>query len=416
MQQASLYALLFLLPFSKAAIEICFPILLVGWLLEHIPTRWRSSLWRGPRTRWCLIALGAYLAVCALSILVSSHPDLSVRGFVRKTLEYALLFVMAADVAKEPRVAKRCLLVVFGSACLVGFDAVAQQIMGKDPLRGHGLFMYGERSKASLFPTSRMTGPYENPGDLATYLMVIVSIVLIRATTPQSRRTWVLWPLALLLVSVLINTRSQGAWLGLFGGLAVVSVLVQRLRRLFVGGCLGVLLVTGVLLKASGGLPGELQLFDVGTGDRLFIWQAGWHMVQARPVLGHGLNTFMANYLAYWVGGEQQPRYAHNCFLQVAAETGVLGLATFAWLLGTTLWLWGRALRVLDAQGHARSSPLVGLSAGLIGFLIQSFFDTNFYALRQATLFWTLAGVATGLAVSARPSTVAGEAAARSSK
>jgi inositol transport system permease protein len=63
LQRGALYVLLFLLPFSKAAIEICFPVLLLGWLLEHAPTGWRSSLWRSPPARWLLIALGGYLAL-----------------------------------------------------------------------------------------------------------------------------------------------------------------------------------------------------------------------------------------------------------------------------------------------------------------------------------------------------------------
>ena len=44
-----------------------------------------------------------------------------------------------------------------------------------------------------------------------------------------------------------------------------------------------------------------------------------------------------------------------------------------------------------------RMRPL-GMSVGLIVFLAQSAVDTNFYALRHATLFWTLAGLSTRLA------------------
>jgi putative inorganic carbon (HCO3(-)) transporter len=111
-------------------------------------------------------------------------------------------------------------------------------------------------------------------------------------------------------------------------------------------------------------------------------------------VLGHGLNTFMAHYLDYWVGGQRLPRYAHNCYLQVAAETGILGLAAFLWLLGALGARLFRALRGLPSKDRLLLS---GVCAGLLAFVVQAGIDTNFYSLRQAALFWTLAGLALGV-------------------
>lgn len=393
-QRSSLYVLLFLLPFSKAAIEIAFFVLLVGWLLEHVPTGWSTSVWRTPQGQRCLIALLAYLGVCALSVLTSSHPDLSLRGLIRKTLEYALFFVMVADVASDPVVAKRCLFVVMGSALFVGLDAVAQEVIGKDPLLGHHLFVYG-----------RMTGPYENPIDLATYLMVVIPVVLVKMVEPHARGKWILGVLALLLVGSLVRTGSQGAWVGFLGGLALLFVLARRMRRLVLIGCLG-LGAIALFLQTTGRSPNIFEFSDVGTQDRLFMWQAAWRMIEDRPIIGHGLNTFMANYLTYWVGGERQPRYAHNCYLQIWAETGLLGLGTFLVLIWCTVGLWLRAMRGMP-EGPNRLM-LLGLTAGLVAFLVQSAFDTNFYALRQAVLFWVLAGFALGFServqAPARPS------------
>ena len=124
------------------------------------------------------------------------------------------------------------------------------------------------------------------------------------------------------------------------------------------------------------------------------MWQAAVGMIKDRPVLGHGVNTFMANYLHYWVGGEKQPRYAHNCYLQVAAETGLVGLASFLALLGL---LFAQLLRTVRHLQSNEQLMLVGLIGGLVAFVIQAGVDTNFYSLRQAALFWTLAGLALGV-------------------
>ena len=125
------------------------------------------------------------------------------------------------------------------------------------------------------------------------------------------------------------------------------------------------------------------------------MWQAAMGMIRDRPILGHGLNTFMANYLTYWVGGEQAPRYAHNCYLQVAAETGLIGLGVFLVLL----WqIFAYLLRGLTRLPSQEGLLLLGMIAGLFAFAVQAGVDTNFYALRQAALFWTLAGLAVGYA------------------
>ncbi len=388
-QRSSLYVLLFLLPISKAAIEITFPLLLVGWLMEQIQTGWKDSVWRRPTSQQCLVGLLGYLGICALSIVTSTHPGLSLSGFAYKTLEYALMFVVAADVVKESAVIQRCLQIVMASSFVVGVDAVAQEVIGRDLLLGHRLSIYG-----------RMTGPYETPIDLATYLMVAIPIVFAHLGVASVVKTWWRGMLGVLLVGCLVRTQSQGAWLGLLSGLFVTSMIVRRLRRPVLIGSVSLLGVVGLfILQADGHLPKMFDIADVGTYDRLYMWQAAWRMIQDRPMMGHGLNTFMANYLTYWVGGERQPRYAHNCYLQVAAETGVLGLTTFLWFLGAMGSLWWRAINTVP-DGPVRSR-LLGLVAGLVAFLVQSLYDTNFYSLRQAALFWTLAGLTTGLAVNA---------------
>jgi len=124
------------------------------------------------------------------------------------------------------------------------------------------------------------------------------------------------------------------------------------------------------------------------------MWQAAGGMIKDRPLLGHGINTFMANYLTYWVGGERQPRYAHNCYLQMAAETGALGLVAFLALL------WGMGVQVRRGVRTTTSRErflLLGLATGLLAFVIHAAVDTDFYSLRQAALFWVLAGCAVGV-------------------
>ncbi len=384
-QDGSLYVLLFLLPFSKAAIEIMFGVLLVGWLAAQLaPTSRANTIWASRPLRPVALAVGAYLGVCALSILVSSHPWLSVKGLVNKWLEYLLFFVIVADLASTPNVVTRSLTVMTWSSVFVVIEAVTQEVFRKGIFRGLPFNAFG-----------RITGPYENPIDLATYLIVIIPILLTYGLSRHGRRRAGLWALLTFLALGLVKTEAAGAWLGLGAGLIAVLGWQKTVRRYGAVLLLTLVIVVSIHLQHRGNLQDVFSLTETGKVDRWVMWQAAMGMIQDRPILGHGLNTFMANYLTYWVGGEQAPRYAHNCYLQVAAETGLIGLGAFLVLLWQIFAYLLRGLTKLPSQDRL---ILLGMIAGLFAFALQAGVDTNFYSLRQAALFWTLAGLAVGLA------------------
>ncbi len=384
-QEGSLYVLLFLLPFSISAVEIAFGTMLFGWLL----CQWGACaetglLWRRPTLRPLAWAVVVFLGVCALSIVGSRYRTESLHGFVGKWLEYLLFFMLAVDVARRPGVVARGAAVMAVSALLVVGEGLWQEVFGRGLIRGYLLVVH-----------NRMTGPYKNPIDLATYLIVVSPFLLGYAVVQPLWRRRFVWGVLLLTMGALGRTIAFGVWVSL--GIAVLLMLIPRrtiLRR-------SVLIFAAVAVFAgvwslhrTGLTRAVLTLSDVGTSDRVFMWQSAIGMIKDRPLLGHGINTFMANYLDYWVGGERQPRYAHNCYLQMAAETGALGLTAFLCVL------LGIGLRVRDGLRAVTSRNellLLGLATGLLAFVIHAAVDTDFYSLRQAALFWVLAGCAVGL-------------------
>ena len=396
-EEGVLYALLFLLPFSIAAIEITFGLLLMAWILQRInPITRHQTIWRSPQLRPLLLAAGGFLLACALSIPGSDFPRQSVTGFINKWLEYVLFAMIVADLGAR-LAPKRAIAVIACSSVFVIIEAVTQEMFRYGVFRHYPLGFYG-----------RMTGPYQNPSDLATYLMVVIPLLLSSLiswnASSSPERLWrrLLTGGRLLMTSVLLGalllclarTESLGAWLGLLGGLLMMLVTTTVSRRATLIVLLAMSVSAIAALHHTRRLQTVISTSEIGKLDRLAMWKSAVHMIRDRPLVGHGLNTFMANYLRYWVAGERQPRYAHNCYLQVAAETGFVGLAAFL------VWLWQLFRPMFLALSSRRltsaHSLLAGLTAGLLAFALQAAVDTNFYSVRQSGLFWALAGLAIG--------------------
>ncbi len=93
---------------------------------------------------------------------------------------------------------------------------------------------------------------------------------------------------------------------------------------------------------------------------RLNLYHKAFGMIRERPLLGHGIGSFYLSSPGYAKAGDPYapvPNFAHNVFLQIAAEQGVLVAALFAGLIGWTLW---RGVRAWQATGGRLAAIIPG--------------------------------------------------------
>jgi hypothetical protein len=131
------------------------------------------------------------------------------------------------------------------------------------------------------------------------------------------------------------------------------------------------------------------------------LWEAAVRMVRDSPVLGIGPGQFRLWYGAFlgwpsWNGGI----HANNLYLELAANTGLVGLACFLVLLALALIPQVRAL--VESRPVGRSA-LIGASllAGMVAFLAHQVVDYFFGFTPTAVLFWVLLGAGLGVALGA---------------
>ena len=93
---------------------------------------------------------------------------------------------------------------------------------------------------------------------------------------------------------------------------------------------------------------------------RLHLYQKGFGMIRERPLVGHGVGSFYLSSPSYAKSGDPHaptPNFAHNVFLQIAAEQGILVATLFAGLIGWTLW---RGVRAWQATGGRQAVIIPG--------------------------------------------------------
>ncbi|MCG3175934.1 MAG: hypothetical protein MOGMAGMI_00871 [Candidatus Omnitrophica bacterium] len=339
----------------------------------------RRRPYPGESWQWALVA---YVLVVGSTLLVSDYPYESFRGLL-KVARQALLCVCAVWVLSHPGRLRRCALLWMGVAALTVADAWVQGLTGREPLLGRAMTpFHGD--------TLRWTGPYKHANDFSAFLTLAVfpflSGALDRASRKGARTLCAVGALATLIC--LYQTYSRGAWIAVGVGVVVLAFL-RRDRWM------GAAIVAAALWAAF--LSPELarerihSLFDPAAGtvrERRLLWAEAAAMIAERPVLGWGVNTYAKNMPLFKPAGSAAPdyQYAHNGYLQIASETGLVGLVVF--LAAVALCL-ARGYRALS---HAPPSfeRTMGQAylAGACAFLVHSATDTNLQSILLVNSLW----------------------------
>jgi O-antigen ligase len=263
---------------------------------------------------------------------------------------------------------------------------IQQFITHVDVLHNYPAFKY---VAAQPFNRTFPTASFPFPNDFAAWILVFIFPVGMCAVFVRQRviKRAALIALFFSLGYLLVLTRVRGALLGFVTALILLSFF--RLKKIFIVAAAG-LLIAGFLINRP---IIEDVMSRASISDRSTMWTTSWKIYKAHPVIGGGINTFFANYANARTDDLKGLRgsYAHNCYLQMAAEVGGIGLAAFLAFIASLCVAVFSSLRVI--REHFYYSVILGGGLGLIAFLVHSFFDTNLYSLNLAALFWIFAGI-----------------------
>ncbi len=158
---------------------------------------------------------------------------------------------------------------------------------------------------------------------------------------------------------------------------------------------------TATLVAGSGMIIRRFLESDPGASDFRIEWVGvAWKMVQAKPVLGLGLNSFIYNlqdYAPYSVPklydlfGEVFP-VVHNTYMLVWAEQGTIGLLLFLGMHANILWI---AVRNLRFRGLNERIYLISIASACGVLAIMVDYLSSFFIRVQAfgRVYWIVVGL-----------------------
>ncbi|HTL48579.1 MAG TPA: O-antigen ligase family protein [Verrucomicrobiae bacterium] len=370
------------LAFSPALAEIAFTVAVLAWLVYRLSLR-RMPL-EGLDRRAALLLLG-YVLIVILSYFWSEYPRQSFRGLI-KVVKHVMIFVMSADLLTLPsrqKIFEKAAILIFGLIVLNGFY---QYLSGSDLLRGFPL----QDSKAG----PRVSSSFKTYGLFASYLLSWTGYVAAVGSSRFPRFSF--YRMAALFIAVaaavlLFKTRSRGAMLAFAGGVFVMLVLK---RKFLILGIFALVLAAGISrLPRTMLIHLDIHEREQSLVERYHLWDRALQVIVAKPLTGTGINTYAQAHQKYDKRKNWRVKnyYAHNGYLQAAAETGLVSLAC---LLG----FWG--LLIVDTYRKMRRRPdpgegwiYDGVFAGVLMFLFFMAVDTVFHNPQSVMSFWFTLGL-----------------------
>jgi hypothetical protein len=245
----------------------------------------------------------------------------------------------------------------------------------------------------------RVESLLDDVNSYASYLILTLFVAWATLLGDRGRRArWLAGAALLAAPAMMLLSGSRAAILAsMLGSVAMVFTTVKR-RTVAVVAALGLAVVFLVAAVVAHAVPGNGAIVQVlrevsspefllvhFRDNRQAVWSAAGRAFLEQPLAGGGPGSLYQRlgefYAAADPGWRPAQENAHNYFLQLAAETGVLGVLAF----GALVW---SVLRPVLAHWRTSSPAACALALGALAYLLTCVTGHPLLLPRQLVLFW----------------------------
>lgn len=417
--KAGLVVLLFLVPLAFYPWATTFTItknttaqivlFLIGgvWLIKQLEQK-ESTLLKSPLNLPILIfSFTIFISLFQTNSLYDSFNELALWG------SYLLVYFIVISLIKDKKWIFIILTTIFLAASIAAIYCIFQ-FYGLD-------FSFWRKigGRGSLFST------FGNPNYLAGHLAAVIPLVFILFCLQKNKFKKIILELIIaLLYTSLLMTLCRGAWIALFGSIVIMLGAIYffkrseltffRKNKSWLISLILTLLVISVIYSTPNPLnPVELNVTqraasvtEIGSSSmktRLLIWLSSLENIRQSPFLGKGIGTYGIHYPSSQGAVLEQERYqkyipyanksinAHNDYLHIGAEIGIIGLAAFLWIIFA---FYKNTLNsLLKAKNRERIFLLIGFIGGVTVLLVHALVSFPFHVIQNGMLFWLILGL-----------------------
>ena len=383
---------------AQAFIALLILTILIRWIVfNEKPIGWELPA----------ILLGLYGLIGFASVAYAENTE-QVIYKLSNYVKDALIVLVVVVLLKRPPFFRHVIWSLLAAGIFMGTISVFQYFTGTFT-NDYGGFAQAEfMNIVGASNNYRLSGPVGDPNFYAQIMLVLVPMALERMLHEQRLVLRIIagWAAIVSFLTV-IFTFSRGAFPGLVVALIILAFLnpPRPVEMVFAIG-LGIGLLFFVpqtyfdrILSLNALIPGQNSPGINVRDDNSFQGRASqvltaWSMIKEYPLLGVGWNNFSSRYQEFskeiGLAPSASARSLHNLYLEVAAETGILGFSAFFMIIWLAVKSILNARKIfLETLQEEYANLTVGLAAGFGGYLIAAFFIHSAYP-RQ---FYLLIGI-----------------------
>lgn len=378
-------------PFSKVFTKLIFNVALISWSLLNLAQLKFGR--NGPRVvflksltnkinsfsysnRFALI----FFASVALSVILSSNIYNSQKIFFSRYIPYLLFFLLGFTCSRTKEYFRLFLYAVLMGGIILGLGGVRDHF---------------------YFNQSKLLTSFGFRVNLALYFVFYMPFCFVALLFSRNKGFKLLALIAtLVLLPCLIWNNARSAIIIAF--LVILIATFVKSRRA------GLILLMVFLIIAAFALPKMFLnihwlINSVSYTNRIDLWKTSLAIFEDFPIFGAGLGMYEKILYQYAPGGGYSEAFihlhAHNTYLEIAAEIGLLGILSFLLIF---LVLYRRSRQ---AFYRLRTGIFGHEHVVVVGFVL-SIFATLLFALvcsiitvgfQDATMFWFMLGLTYGL-------------------
>jgi O-antigen ligase len=313
-------------------------------------------------------AIYCFLAVAGLTTIFGLFPYESQKVFFNRYIIYFFIFFAGAFIGKRRLALKIIILSLSVGAVLVSVGGLVD------------LFSGGSLRRLLTSFGAPIYGTY--------FLYTLPFLIGFMIFHPSLKLKLISFVAAVPVFTAFIFHGSRGVWLGLIVGCIITIILCGKKRSYL----LGLSLLVIVLIGSVNFTRGRVMVVS-SVKVRLQMAASALNIFKDYPIFGVGPGNYsdlMQDYYPDQAKGARKHLHAHNTYLEVLAEMGILGLLSLLWILAL---FFRQGYRAIKKEPNAYNVSFMIMFLAI--FVSEFFMSVILVGIAAPVIFWLLLGAGT---------------------